>query len=65
MGRDSRPEHHKKGDFIILESGERGMVTHIGLRSTRLLTRDDVEITVPNGVIGNGKIIKRVLRNPI
>lgn len=48
---------YQKGDFIVLESGERGMVTHIGLRSTRLLTRDDVEITVPNGVIGNGKII--------
>jgi small-conductance mechanosensitive channel len=48
---------YKLGDFIILESGERGMVTHIGLRSTRLLTRDDVEITVPNGVMGNTKII--------
>jgi small-conductance mechanosensitive channel len=45
------------GDFITLESGERGMVTHIGLRSTRMLTRDDVEITVPNGIIGNGKIV--------
>ena len=48
---------YKRGDFIILESGERGMVTHIGLRSTRILTRDDIEITVPNGVIGKGKII--------
>ena len=48
---------YKTGDFIILDSGERGMVTHIGLRSTRLLTRDDVEITIPNGVIGNAKII--------
>ena len=48
---------YQKGDFIILETGERGMVTHIGLRSTRLLTRDDIEITVPNGVIGNGKIV--------
>ncbi len=48
---------YKTGDFIILDSGDRGMVTHIGLRSTRLLTRDDVEITVPNGVIGNAKII--------
>jgi len=48
---------YTKGDFIILDSGERGMVTHIGLRSTRLLTRDDVEITIPNGIIGNGKII--------
>ena len=48
---------YKTGDFIILETGERGVVTEIGLRSTRLLTRDDIEITVPNGVIGNGKII--------
>jgi len=48
---------YKNGDFIILESGERGVVTEIGLRSTRLLTRDDIEITVPNGVIGNGKIV--------
>ena len=48
---------YKTGDFIILETGERGIVTDIGLRSTRILTRDDIEITVPNGVIGNGKII--------
>ncbi len=48
---------YKAGDFIILETGERGLVTDIGLRSTRILTRDDVEITVPNGIIGNGKII--------
>jgi small-conductance mechanosensitive channel len=48
---------YKVGDFIILESGERGMVTQIGFRSTRILTRDDVEITIPNGIIGNGKII--------
>jgi len=48
---------YKTGDFIILDTGERGLVTEIGLRSTRILTRDDVEITVPNGIIGNGKII--------
>ena len=47
---------YKIGDFIILDTGERGMVTHIGIRSTRLLTRDDIEITVPNGVMGNAKI---------
>jgi len=45
------------GDFINLDSGERGQVSAIGLRSTRLLTRDDVEITIPNGVIANAKII--------
>ena len=47
---------YKLGDFIVLDSGERGMVTHIGLRSTRMLTRDDVEITIPNAVMGNAKI---------
>jgi MscS family membrane protein len=48
---------YKTGDFIRLDSGERGMVTHIGLRSTRIVTRDDVEITIPNGIIGNAKIV--------
>ncbi len=48
---------YKTGDYIILESGERGVVTYIGLRSTRLLTRDDIEVTIPNGVIGNSTII--------
>jgi len=48
---------YKIGDFINLDTGERGRVTQIGLRSTRLLTRDDVEITLPNGAIGNAKII--------
>ncbi len=47
---------YKLGDFIILETGERGEVTDIGMRSTRILTRDDVEITIPNGLMGNSKI---------
>jgi small-conductance mechanosensitive channel len=45
------------GDYIVLESGERGEVTRIGLRSSRILTRDDVEITIPNAVIANTKVI--------
>lgn len=44
------------GDYIVLDTGDRGQVVHIGLRSTRLLTRDDVEITIPNSVIGGGRI---------
>jgi small-conductance mechanosensitive channel len=47
---------YKLGDYIVLDTGERGKVTHIGIRSTRLLTRDDIEITVPNSVMGNAKI---------
>ena len=45
------------GDYIVLDTGERGAVTALGMRSTRLLTRDDVEITIPNAVIANAKII--------
>jgi len=48
---------YQLGDYIVLDSGERGAVTNIGIRSTRLLTRDDVEITVPNSIMGNAKII--------
>ncbi len=48
---------YKIGDFVVLDTGERGEVTHIGIRSTRLLTRDDIEVTVPNSVMGNTKII--------
>ena len=48
---------YKTGDYIILDSGERGVVTEIGLRSTRVLTRDDIEITIPNGIIGNSTIV--------
>jgi len=47
---------YKIGDFIVLDSGERGVVTGLGMRSTRLLTRDDVEISIPNAVMGNAKI---------
>lgn len=48
---------YKIGDYIVLDTGERGVVTQVGMRSTRLLTRDDVEVTVPNSVIGGGKIV--------
>jgi len=48
---------YKLGDYVNLASGERGKITYIGIRSTRLMTRDDIEITVPNGVIGNEKVV--------
>jgi len=47
---------YKIGDYIVLDTGERGVVTELGMRSTRLLTRDDVEISIPNAVMGNAKI---------
>jgi MscS family membrane protein len=48
---------YKLGDMINLDGGDRGMVTHIGLRSTRLLRRDDVEVTLPNAIIANARIM--------
>ncbi len=48
---------YKIGDFIVLNGGERGRVTDIGIRSTRILTRDDIEIIVPNASIANAKIV--------
>jgi len=48
---------YKVGDFIVLPDGLRGRVTDIGIRSTRLLTRDDIEVTLPNAVIGNSKVV--------
>jgi small-conductance mechanosensitive channel len=48
---------YRLGDFIVLDNSLRGVVTDIGIRSTRLLTRDDIEVTVPNAVIGNAKIV--------
>jgi len=50
---------YKVGDYVVMDRGDRGKVTNIGLRSTRILTRDDVEITIPNTIIGNSTIINQ------
>lgn len=48
---------YKVGDFIVLDGQDRGQVTQIGLRSSRILTRDDLEITIPNSIIAKSKIV--------
>ncbi|PID41861.1 MAG: mechanosensitive ion channel protein [Proteobacteria bacterium] len=50
---------YKVGDYVVLDKVGRGMVTQIGLRSTRILTRDDIEVTVPNSIIGNTTLINQ------
>ncbi len=50
---------YKVGDFVVLDNTTRGQVLEIGMRSTRLLTRDDVEVTVPNSVIANSQIVNQ------
>ena len=48
---------YKIGDYIILDSKERGEVVEIGMRSTRIRTRDDVLVTIPNSVMAASKIV--------
>ncbi len=48
---------YKIGDYVVLQDGMRGEIQNIGLRSTRLLTRDDVEVTIPNSIMGNTAVI--------
>jgi MscS family membrane protein len=48
---------YKIGDMIMFEDGLRGKVTEIGLRATRILTRDDIEINIPNQLIGNSRVV--------
>jgi MscS family membrane protein len=60
MDRPFRP-----GDYIVLDNNERGEVVHIGLRSTRIQTRDDVMIAIPNSIITNTKIVNQSSPTPI
>ena len=50
---------YKIGDYVVLDTDERGEITDIGIRSTRMLTRDDVELTIPNAIMGNTKIVNQ------
>ncbi len=48
---------YKVGDYVVLDTGERGEITKVGVRSTRMLTRDDVEVIIPNSAMANQKIV--------
>ncbi|RLI96829.1 MAG: mechanosensitive ion channel family protein [Candidatus Aenigmatarchaeota archaeon] len=45
------------GDRIQLESGEQGHVLKIGVRTTRIKTFDNTELSIPNSVIANSRVI--------
>ena len=55
---------YKVGDYIILDSGERGEVVDMGIRSTKIKTRDDVMISIPNSILSNSKIINESAPEP-
>ncbi|MFT4891387.1 MAG: MscS family membrane protein [Halobacteriales archaeon] len=48
---------YKIGDYVVLDDGEAGTVVRVGIRSTTLLTRDEVLVTIPNAVLNAAKII--------
>ncbi|HHJ80181.1 MAG TPA: mechanosensitive ion channel family protein [Candidatus Tenderia electrophaga] len=50
---------YQLGDFIEIDPETKGTVTHIGIRNTRILTRDNVSIVIPNAMIGNSKVFNR------
>ncbi|MBF0288558.1 MAG: mechanosensitive ion channel [SAR324 cluster bacterium] len=54
----------KIGDFVELESGVRGEVREINVRSTRITTRDNLDILVPNSEFINGRVVNWTLEDP-
>jgi small-conductance mechanosensitive channel len=54
----------KVGDVIELDSGVRGVIKEINVRSTLVTTSDAVDIVVPNGELISGKVTNFTLREP-
>lgn len=50
---------YRVGDTLVLDTGERGEVTHIGLRSTRIYTTDHAEVSIPNSTMGNSRVVNQ------
>ncbi|WP_265109795.1 mechanosensitive ion channel family protein [Halosolutus halophilus] len=50
---------YKLGDYIELDSGEAGTVVTVGVRSTTLMMRDEVLVTVPNAALNAAKVINQ------
>lgn len=50
---------YKLGDYIELDSGEAGTVVKVGVRSTTLMMRDEVLVTVPNAALNAAKVINQ------
>ena len=51
----------KVGDFVELESGVRGEVRDIGIRATRIMTNDNIDVLVPNAEFVTGRVVNWTL----
>jgi small-conductance mechanosensitive channel len=55
----------KVGDLILLDSGVRGRVKAINVRSTRITTWDNVDVLVPNSEFISGKVTNYTLSDDV
>ncbi|TLM78236.1 mechanosensitive ion channel [Microbulbifer harenosus] len=53
------------GDLVELESGVFGRIRDISVRSTRITTRDNVDILVPNSEFVTGRVTNHTLDDPV
>lgn len=47
------------GDFIEMDAGQSGIVLSIGWRTTRILTREDMHVIVPNSTLAKATVLNR------
>ncbi len=52
-------ETYKVGDVILLEDGLRGTVIDVGIRSTTVLTQDNVTVSVPNSLLNTSQVVNQ------
>lgn len=55
-------ESLRVGDYIELESGQRGVIHEIGARATRIRNNDSVDILIPNSQLIQGTVTNWTLR---
>lgn len=55
---------YKIGDYVIVNEKYRGEVIEIGMRSTKIRTRDNVLLTIPNSVLVTNTVINETGFDP-
>jgi small-conductance mechanosensitive channel len=48
---------YRVGDVVYVKGNLKGRVSQIGLRNTRLVTKNNVEVIVPNTIMGTSQIV--------
>lgn len=48
---------YRVGDVVYVRNDLKGRVSQIGLRNTRIVTRNNVEVIVPNTIMGTSQIV--------